>query len=226
MEWHVLPSGRRIVICVRRNGMNKIEEIQAELRDRQIPAWLFYDHHHRDAISYRILGLPESLMVSRRWFYLIPAEGEPVKLVHRIEPYHLDTVPGNKQVYSSWQQLVDKLRELLSGLPAVAMQFSPNSMIFTASTADAGAIDLIRSFGVNVISSANLMADSKPLGPRSRFSCASLQENPSIPSGQRSFRKSANAFEAAARMNLKSSSGSWKLSGARILSPMPHPSWP
>ena len=80
MEWHVLPSGRRIVICVRRNGMNKIEEIQAELRDRQIPAWLFYDHHHRDAISYRILGLPEPLMVSRRWFYLIPAEGEPVKL--------------------------------------------------------------------------------------------------------------------------------------------------
>jgi len=45
-------------------------------------------------------------MVSRRWFYLIPAEGEPVKLVHRIEPYHLDTVPGSKQVYASWQQLV------------------------------------------------------------------------------------------------------------------------
>ena len=64
MEWHVLPSGRRIVICVRRNGVNKIEEIQAELRDRQIPAWLFCDHHHRDAISYRILRLPESLMVS------------------------------------------------------------------------------------------------------------------------------------------------------------------
>jgi Xaa-Pro dipeptidase len=138
--------------------MNTIEEIQAELRIARFPAWLFYDHHHRDAISYRILGLPESLMLSRRWFYLIPAEGEPVKLVHRIEPYHLDTVRGNKQVYASWQQLVDKLRELLSGLPAVAMQFSPNSMIFTVSTADAGTIDLIRSFGVNVISSANLVA--------------------------------------------------------------------
>ena len=97
-------------------------------------------------------------MVSRRWFYLIPAEGEPVKLVRRIEPYHLDTVPGNKQVYASWQQLVDQLRELLSGLPAVAMQFSPNGMIFTVSTADAGTIDLIRSFGVNVISSANVVA--------------------------------------------------------------------
>jgi Xaa-Pro aminopeptidase len=138
--------------------MNTIEEIQAELRDRQIPAWLFYDHHHRDAISYRILGLPESSMVSRRWFYLVPAEGEPVKLVHRIEPYHLDTLPGGKELYAPWQELLDKLRELLSGLPAVAMQFSANNMIFTVSTADAGTVDLIRSFGVNVISSANLVA--------------------------------------------------------------------
>ena len=76
--------------------MQTIKEIQAELRDRQIPAWLLYDHHHRDAISYRILGLPESLMVSRRWFYLIPAQGDPLKLVHRIEPHHLDTLPGEK----------------------------------------------------------------------------------------------------------------------------------
>lgn len=138
--------------------MDKIEEIQAELRRRKVPAWLFYDHHHRDAISYRILGLPESLMVSRRWFYFIPAQGEPVKLVHRIEPHHLDTLPGKKQFYAPWQELVDRLRELLRGLPEVAMQFSPNNMVFTISTADAGTVDLIRSFGVSVISSANLVA--------------------------------------------------------------------
>jgi Xaa-Pro dipeptidase len=138
--------------------MNKIEEIQAELRHRQIPAWLFYDHHHRDAISYRILGLPESLMVSRRWFYLVPAQGEPTKLVHRIEPHHLDRLPGKKQTYAAWQSLVDTLREMLSELPSVAMQFSPNNMIFTVSTVDAGTADLIRSFGVKVISSANLVA--------------------------------------------------------------------
>ena len=138
--------------------MAKIDEIQAELRNREIPAWLFYDHHHRDAISYRILGLSKSLMVSRRWFYLIPAQGEPVKLVHRIEPYHLDTLPGRKELYARWQELVGRLRELLSSLPAVAMQFSPNNMIFTVSTADAGTVDLIRSLGVDVISSANLVA--------------------------------------------------------------------
>jgi Xaa-Pro dipeptidase len=138
--------------------MSKIDEIQAELRDRKVPAWLFYDHHHRDAISYRILGLPESLMVSRRWFYLVPAQGDPIKLVHRIEPHHLDALPGEKRVYAAWEQLVDALRNMLSGLSTVAMQFSPNNMIFTVSIADAGTVDLIRSFGVNVISSANLVS--------------------------------------------------------------------
>ena len=97
-------------------------------------------------------------MVSRRWFYLIPAEGEPVKLVHRIEPHHLDELPGRQIVYAPWNELVRQLQNLLSGLHAVAMQFSPNNMIFTVSTADAGTVDLIRSFGVNVVSSANLVA--------------------------------------------------------------------
>jgi len=138
--------------------MTKIENIQAELRDRCIDAWLFCDHHHRDATSYRILGLPESLMVSRRWFYLIPAQGEPVKLLHRIEPFHLDSLPGKKHTYAAWQEFVDKLREMLSGLRDIAMQFSPNNMIFTVSVVDAGTVDLIRSYGKNVVSSADLIA--------------------------------------------------------------------
>jgi len=138
--------------------MAKIEDIQAALRDRSIDAWLFCDHHHRDPIAYRILGLPESLMVSRRWFYLIPAHGEPVKLLHRIEPFHLDSLPGNKCVYGAWQELVDNLRAMLSEVRDVAMQFSPNSMIFTVSVVDAGTVDLIRSLDKNVVSSANLVA--------------------------------------------------------------------
>ena len=68
-----------------------LEVIQSALRERNIDAWLFYDHHHRDAISYRVLGLPDSLFVTRRWYYVIPANGEPQKLVHRIEAGHLDT---------------------------------------------------------------------------------------------------------------------------------------
>lgn len=138
--------------------MQRIEDIQAELRRRGIPGWLFYDHHHRDAIAYRVLGLPESLMASRRWFYLVPAEGEPIKLVHRIEPHHLDALPGKKLSYAAWPEFVSQLRAVLSGVAAVAMQFSPQNMIFTVSTADAGTVDLIRSFGVDVVSSADLVA--------------------------------------------------------------------
>ena len=137
--------------------MIKIENIQAALRDSSIDAWLFCDHHHRDAVAYRILGLPESLMVSRRWFYLIPAHGEPVKLLHRIEPFHLDSLPGEKRTYAAWQEFVDKLREMLSGVREIAMQFSPNNMNFTVSVVDAGTVDLIRSFGKSVVSSADLI---------------------------------------------------------------------
>lgn len=138
--------------------MAEIEKIQAALRERSLDAWLFYDHHHRDAIAYRILGLPASLMVSRRWFYLIPAHGDPVKLVHRIEPFHLDALPGAKQTYARWQEFVSQLREMLSGVRNIAMQFSPNNMVFTASVVDGGTLDLIRSYGKNVVSSADLIS--------------------------------------------------------------------
>ena len=87
------------------SAMN-LTEIQAALRDGGQECWLFYDHHHRDPIAYRVLGLPPNMLVTRRWFYLIPAQGEPVKLVHRIESHHLDSLPGSKMEYSAWQELV------------------------------------------------------------------------------------------------------------------------
>jgi len=138
--------------------MRTIPEIQSEMRARGIEAWLFCDHHHRDPIAYRILGLPETLMVSRRWFYLVPAEGEPVKLVHRIEPFHLDELPGRKLVYAAWQQLVGNLEQILAPYKQVAMQFSPNNLIFYVSLVDGGTVDLVRNMGKEVISSANLVA--------------------------------------------------------------------
>jgi len=138
--------------------MTDVKRIQSALRDRSIDAWLFCDHHHRDAAAYRILGLTESLMVSRRWFYLIPAQGDPIKLVHRIEPDSLDSLPGEKWMYAARQELVDKLGEMLAGTSEVAMQFSPDNMLFTVSVVDAGTIDLIRGFGKKVVSAANLLA--------------------------------------------------------------------
>jgi Xaa-Pro dipeptidase len=135
-----------------------LSAIQQALRERNMDAWLFYDHHHRDPIAYRVLGLPAGLMVTRRWFYVIPAEGEPVKLVHKIEAGHLDTLPGAKRQYAGWQELFDSLKTLLAGYRDIAMQYSPNNLVFTVSLVDAGTMDLIRGLGKNVVSSQDLIA--------------------------------------------------------------------
>jgi len=132
--------------------------IQAALRERNIDAWLFYDHHHRDPIAYRVLGVPQSLMVTRRWFYLIPAEGEPVKLVHKIESGHLDSLPGAKRQYAGWQELFESIKAMLAPHRDIAMQYSPNNLVFTISLVDAGTVDIIRGLGKNVVSSADLIA--------------------------------------------------------------------
>jgi Xaa-Pro dipeptidase len=132
--------------------------IQAALRERNFDAWLFYDHHHRDPIAYRVLGLPESLMVTRRWFYLIPAQGEPRKLVHRVEPGHLDSLPGRKDQYSAWQELWENLKGMLGPYSTIAMQYSPNNLIPYISLVDAGTLELVRSFGKSIVSSGDLVA--------------------------------------------------------------------
>jgi Xaa-Pro aminopeptidase len=132
--------------------------IQSVLRERNIDAWLFYDHHHRDAIAYRVLGLPQNLMVTRRWYYVMPAQGEPSKLVHRIEAGHLDSLPGRKLQYSAWQELADNLKSMLAPYRDIAMQYSPNNMVFVVSVVDGGTLEMVRGFGKNVVSSADLVA--------------------------------------------------------------------
>ena len=135
-----------------------LSEIQAALRDSHNDCWLFYDHHHRDPIAYHILALPEKMMVTRRWFYVVPADGEPVKLVHRIESHHLDSLPGKKLEYSAWQELWQNLEAMLKPYHTVVMQYSPNNQIPYISLVDAGMLELVRSFGKQIVSSANLVA--------------------------------------------------------------------
>ena len=136
-----------------------LSAIQRALRERDIDAWLFYDHHHRDPIAYRVLGLPETLMATRRWYYLIPAKGDPAKLVHKIEAGHLDSLPGAKKQYAGWQELFDGLKQMLAAHRDIAMQYSPNNIVFTVSMVDAGTADLIRGLGKNIVSSADLVAE-------------------------------------------------------------------
>jgi Xaa-Pro dipeptidase len=135
-----------------------LSAIQAALRDRHNDCWLFYDHHHRDPIAYHLLGLPEKMMVTRRWFYLIPAEGDPLGLVHLIESHHLDSLPGKKLEYSAWQELWQNLETMLKPYRRVVMQYSPNNQIPYISLVDAGMLELVRSFGKEIVSSANLVA--------------------------------------------------------------------
>ncbi len=136
--------------------MANIREIQKELRAARTDAWLLTDFYHRDPISYRVLGLPEGL-AKRRWFYLIPARGTPRKLVHRIEAGALDALPGHKLKYAGLQELHTGLEKLLSGLSSVAMQYSPKLAVPYVSLADAGLVELVRSFGPRVVSSADLV---------------------------------------------------------------------
>ena len=136
----------------------KLAAIQSALRERGFDAWLFYDHHHRDEIAYAILGLPADLHVTRRWFYLVPAEGEPVKLNHRVEPRHLEKLPGRQLHYGPWPELHEKLKEMVAPYKRLAMQYSPNNNIMYVSLVDGGMLELVRSFGAEVVSSANLVA--------------------------------------------------------------------
>jgi Xaa-Pro dipeptidase len=134
-----------------------LQAIQAALREAGWDGWFFNDHHHRDPLAYRILGLPANLHTSRRWFYLIPATGEPKKLTHRIESGHLDGLPGEKRVYSGWRELDDALAWLLSGKKRLAAQFSPGCAVPLLSLLDGGTVDKLRGFGVELESSGDLV---------------------------------------------------------------------
>ena len=135
-----------------------LDEMQAALREQQVDGWLFYDHHNRDPLAYRILGLGEGLHVTRRWFYWVPAEGLPQKLVHRIESGRLDSLPGAKAMYSSWQELESGLATLVGNARRIAMQYSPRNAIMYVSMVDAGTVELLREFGKEIVSSADLVS--------------------------------------------------------------------
>jgi len=138
-------------------GMN-IQAIQAAICEAGHDGWLFYDHHHRDPIAGRILGLDEKAHVTRRWYYFVPAAGEPRKLVHRIEQARLDALPGTKAMYSSWQELAAGLETMLAGARTLFMQYSPNNAIMYVSLVDAGTVEFLRSLGKEIFSSADLVS--------------------------------------------------------------------
>src|ERR687885_2774469 len=140
----------------------RVAEIQRTLREAGLDGWLFYDFRQSDPLAYRILKLDPNQFSTRRWFYFVPAEGEPTRVNHAIEQGKLDRLPGRKLIYSSWQKLNENLRDALStsnakGSPRIAMQYSPENSIPYISRVDAGTIELVRSLGAEPVTSADLV---------------------------------------------------------------------
>ena len=146
----------------------RVAQIQTALRAAKLDGWLFYDFRGSDPLALRILRLDSHAVGSRRWFYYIPASGEPTKLVHSIERYKLDALPGKRLVYRGWEELRTHLGATVNGYPPgekprnavsrrIAMQYSPMNDIPYMSRVDAGTIEQVRSCGAEVVTSAELV---------------------------------------------------------------------
>jgi Xaa-Pro aminopeptidase len=134
-----------------------IRSIQEALKQEKLDGWLFYSFRGSDPIATNILKLDHASLATRRWFYFVPAGGIPQKVVHAIEAGVLDSLPGEKRIYLRWQQLHEQLHSALGHVQKIAMQYSPMNAIPYVSRVDAGTIELIRSFRVDVVSSADLV---------------------------------------------------------------------
>jgi Xaa-Pro aminopeptidase len=137
--------------------MFDLPSVQASLRSLGFDGWLLYDFRGLNVLARRVLDIPADAMLSRRWFYFIPAQGEPRKLVHRIEPHALDHVPGTAGVYLRWQELEAGVRDLVSGRRRLAMEYVPRNANPYTSRVDAGTVELVRSFGPEVLPSGDLV---------------------------------------------------------------------
>jgi len=134
--------------------MKLIEEIQKQLKLHGIHGWLLYDMHGSNELAISVLKLPRGILMTRRSFYWIPQHGPPIKIVHQVEANNLDHLPGEKRTYLGWHEMHRCLQQLLHSVKWVAMEYSPYQSIPMVSKVDGGLIDLIRSFGVEVVSSA------------------------------------------------------------------------
>jgi len=136
----------------------RVAEIQAALQKEKLDGWLFYDFRGSDILTPRILKT-ERLGGSRRWFYYIPSTGEPVKVVHAIEPDQINVLPGKKLIYREWSLLRSQVQAAIGARKGkrIAMQYSPNNDIPYISRVDAGTIEMVRSLGVTIVSSADLV---------------------------------------------------------------------
>lgn len=134
----------------------KIEEVQQNLREQKLDGWLLYDFRRSNDLACQFLEIPSTQLLTRRFFYWIPSQGEPIKIVHAIEN-PLKDLPGKILKFTTWQQLEMHLKEALKNSHRVAMEYSPCNAIPYVSKVDAGTLDVIRGLGKDVVSSCNIL---------------------------------------------------------------------
>ena len=136
-----------------------IAGVQSALKADGIDGWLLYDFRGLNPIAVEVAGVGQQggHLTTRRWYYLIPAEGEPRALVHAIERNALAHLPGSSNRYTGRDQLEAGLKRLVSGVRRVAMEYSPKCAIPYVARVDAGTIELVRQLGFEVVSSGDLV---------------------------------------------------------------------
>jgi len=132
-----------------------ILNVQKELEIEGLDGWLFIDFGGRDKIAIDLLKIKKE-KITRRWVYFIPTTGNPVKLIHTLEPDLLDHIEGEKVLYLGWKAFQEELEKIITG-KKIAMQYSPHNDVPTVSYVDAGFMDLVRHYGCQVVSSADLI---------------------------------------------------------------------
>jgi len=135
----------------------RLDEIASALGDARLDGWLFYDFRFSDPLAYRILGLSEDGIATRRWFCYVPAHGKPHAIVSAVEQHRLDALAAEKTVYRSHDEMLTALRTALGGARRIAMDYSPGCAIPYVSRVDAGTVEIVRAMNVEVVTAANLI---------------------------------------------------------------------
>ncbi len=142
---------------VKQSLKSKIQRIQKAIRSEGIDGWLLYDFRGSNPFAKGVMEVPSHMHCTRRMFYYIPGRGNPRKLVHNIEKYNLDHLPGNRKIYVGWRSLEEQLGKLLNNAETIAMEYSPRNAIPYVSIVDAGMVELVKRQKVKIVSSANLV---------------------------------------------------------------------
>lgn len=171
-----------------------VAAVQDALKAEGLDGWLLYDFQGSNPIAARVAGIGRGggHLATRRWFYLVPAQGQPRGLVHAIERHNLDHLPGAKSVYAGRAQLETQLKTLLAGMSRVAMEYSPGNAIPYVSRVDAGTVEMVRETGVAVASSGDLVQRFDGL-----WDAAAIATHRTA--SEKLYRIKDQAFEAVAR---------------------------